>query len=144
MKNKQLNYLLSSKTGPCCLSLTMVAWTTFLKADSLQELTSKVLNLSIPPILSLELPTNILFIASYYRKQSADIKWLKPVLLDLRCRWPGQTKLILIFILLLKTMKYLMKEKDFFLWKLTPLEFKGFNATEYKDIYLENPAGYQS
>jgi len=39
--------LLSSMTGPCWRSRTMVAWTTFLKADSLAEETSNVLSLSI-------------------------------------------------------------------------------------------------
>lgn len=33
--------LLSSTTGPCCLSLTMVAWTTFLKAASCSITTVK-------------------------------------------------------------------------------------------------------
>ena len=39
--------LLSSRTGPCCLSLTMVAWTTFLKADSLAEDTRRDLRVSM-------------------------------------------------------------------------------------------------
>ena len=36
--------LLSSTTGPCCLSLTIVAWTTFLKAASYSQTTTQIVS----------------------------------------------------------------------------------------------------